>query len=75
MAMTATGMAEAIFAELTTAYPEMANVPEAGRTETVKYYQVVSQAIIDYVKANADVLPGSFNVPSVGAVVGTGAIT
>ena len=75
MAMTAAGMAEAILAELTSVYPEMATITGSARTETLRYYQAISQAIIGYVAANAVILPGSFNVPGAWAVIGAGNIT
>jgi hypothetical protein len=47
-------------------------LPPFAEAETKKYYTVLSTAIINYVKANCDVNPGTFRIPSEGNVVGKG---
>jgi hypothetical protein len=75
MAMTPSGMADAIFSEMEKEYWPSSPLPPQAETETKRYYIVLSKAIIDYVKANCDVNPGTFNVPSAGKVEGKGQLS
>ena len=75
MAMDATSMAEEIYAEMESVYWPSTPLPPDAEAETKKYYKTLAAAIIKYVKANLDVLPGSFNIPSAGTVVGSGKVT
>jgi len=72
MAMTPAGMAEMICSEIEASY----GVTFSGdaKTETLKYFAAISKGVIDYVKANAEVLPGTF-ANSAGNVAGKGKIT
>jgi hypothetical protein len=72
MAMSPSGMASAIYAEMEKEYWPGSPLPAQAESETKRYYTVLSKAIIDYVKANCDVNPGTFAVPSAGNVVGNG---
>jgi hypothetical protein len=56
MAMSADGMADAIYAEMVTAYEGMSG----GEVEMKKYLKVFTTGIINHLKSNMDVLPGSF---------------
>jgi hypothetical protein len=75
MAMSPTDMADAIYSEMEKAYWPSDPLPAQAEAETKKYYTVIATAIIDYIKKNCDVLPGSFNVPSAGNVTGVGTVT
>jgi hypothetical protein len=70
MAMTAEGLSNAIYEELEATYEGIS----PGEEETKKYLKVFSAGIVKYFKANMDVLPGSFNIPSVGNVTGIGKV-
>ena len=70
MAMTPEGMAEAIIAGMEAGYRPLA---EEERPPSVQYYQIITKAIIDYIKANAVVLPGTFT-NSGGNVTGFGKV-
>lgn len=72
MAMSPTGMADAIYSEMEKEYWPSTPLPAQAEAETRRYYTVLSTAIIDYVKKNCDVNPGTFNIPSEGSVVGKG---
>jgi hypothetical protein len=72
MAMTPSGMADAIYSEMEKEYWPSIPLPAQAETEIKKYYTVLSTAIIDYVIENCDVNPGTFNVPSAGTVEGKG---
>jgi hypothetical protein len=67
MAMTPEGMANAIYTEMEAAYEGM----DSGEEETKKYLKVFTTGIINYLKSNMDVLPGSF-ANSGGNVAGKG---
>ncbi|GMO52740.1 MAG: hypothetical protein Pg6C_18560 [Treponemataceae bacterium] len=56
MAMTAQGMADAIYAELESAYQGISG----GEAEIKQYLGVLSAGIIKYLKSNMDVVPGTF---------------
>ena len=71
MAMTAAGMAEAIIAGMEAGYRPLT---DEERGPSVEYYQIITKAIIDYIVANAEVLPGTF-ANSAGSVTGIGKIT
>ena len=71
MAMTPDGMAEAIIAGMESGYRPLTS---EERSPSIQYYQIITEAIIDYIKANADVLPGTFtnsagNVEGIGKIV------
>lgn len=78
MAMTVSGMTEAIYAEMESEYWPDTPLPPDAEAETKRYYRTISKAIIDYIKENADVLPGiSVSVDPTshkGATDGTGKI-
>jgi hypothetical protein len=67
MAMTAQGMADAIYAELENAYQGISG----GESEINQYLGVLSAGIINYLKSNMDVVPGTF-ANSGGNVTGMG---
>ncbi|MDR1248903.1 MAG: hypothetical protein LBK63_06335 [Treponema sp.] len=69
MAMTADGMADAIFEAMAAAYEGM----DKGEAETKKYFKVFSTGIINHLKSNMDVLPGTF-ANSGGNVSGKGKV-
>jgi hypothetical protein len=73
--MSPADMADAIFAEMEKEYWPSDPLPAQAESETKRYYMVLSKAIIDYVKENCDVNPGTFNVPSAGKVEGKGEVT
>jgi hypothetical protein len=70
MAMTAVGLANEIFTQMEAVYGDMTE----GKPETMKYLTVFSTAIVNYLKANADILPGTFTNGG-GNVAGTGKVT
>jgi hypothetical protein len=74
MAMSPAAMAEAIFSEMEKEYWPLNPMPPFAEAETKKYYTVLSTAIINYVKANCDVNPGTFSIPSAGNVTGKGSL-
>jgi hypothetical protein len=57
MAMSADGMADAIYAEMADAYEGMSG----GEAEMKKYLKVFTTGIINHLKSNMDVLPGTFS--------------
>jgi hypothetical protein len=67
MAMSAEGMANDIYEAMAAAYEGMSG----GKTETKKYFKVLATGIINHMKSNMDVLPGSFS-NSGGDVTGKG---
>jgi hypothetical protein len=69
MAMSADGMADAIYAEMAASYEGI----EGGEVEMKKYLRVFTKGIIDYLKSNMDVLPGTF-ANSGGNVAGKGKV-
>jgi len=71
MAMTDNGMAEAICSEIESSYGVV--FTGDAKTETMKYFTAISKAVIDYVKDNAEVIPGTF-ANSAGNVTGIGKI-
>lgn len=75
MAMSSSDMANAIYAEMKSVYWPGIDLPPDAEAETKKYYKTLATAIIEYVKNNADILPGTFAVPSAGNVVGMGKVT
>jgi hypothetical protein len=72
MAMSPSGMADAIYNEMEAEYWPSVPIPPHAEAETKRYYMVLSKAIINYVKDNCDVNPGTFVVPSAGKVEGKG---
>jgi hypothetical protein len=76
MAMSPSGLAEAIFAKMGAEYWPDTPLSGQAESETKKYYTVLSTAILDYIKQNADILPGTFNVPTQygGPVLGLGKV-
>jgi hypothetical protein len=72
MAMFPSDMADAIYNEMESEYWPSAPLPAQAESETKRYYTVLSKAIIDYIKSNCDVNPGTFAVPSAGNVTGKG---
>jgi hypothetical protein len=72
MAMNPSDMADAIYSAMEKEYWPSIPLPSFAEVETKRYYKTLSQAIIDYVKENCDVNPGTFNVPSAGKVDGKG---
>jgi hypothetical protein len=56
MAMTAEGMADAILAEMKSAYEGISN----GEEETKEYLMVFTKGIVKYMQENGEILPGSF---------------
>jgi hypothetical protein len=72
MAMNPSDMADAIFSEMEKEYWPSTPLPGQAELETKRYYIVLSRAIIDYVKENCEVNPGTFNIPSAGKVEGKG---
>jgi hypothetical protein len=56
MAMSADGMADDIYAEMKAVYEGM----EGGEVEMKKYLKTITTGIINHLKSNMDVLPGSF---------------
>jgi hypothetical protein len=56
MAMSADEMANAIYAEMVIAYEGM----NESEVEMKKYFKVFTTGIINHLKSNMDVLPGSF---------------
>jgi hypothetical protein len=75
MAMSPQAMADAIYAEMENEYWPDTVLPPQAEAETKRYYAVLSKAIINYVTANCEVIPGTFNVPSAGNVIGKGGVT
>jgi hypothetical protein len=69
MAMSADGMANAIYVEMAAAYEGM----DGGEKEMKKYLKVFTTGIINHLKLNMDVLPGSFS-NSGGNVAGKGKV-
>jgi hypothetical protein len=69
MAMSADGMADAIYEEMAAAYDGM----DGGKEEMKKYLKVFTAGIIKHLKANMDVLPGTF-ANSGGNVTGKGQV-
>ena len=69
MAMTAEGMADAMLAEMKSAYEGIGN----GDAETKEYLKVFAAGIIKYMQENAEIHPGTFT-NSAGNVTGTGKI-
>jgi hypothetical protein len=67
MAMSADGMAAAIYEAMADAYEGM----DGSEEEMKKYLKVFTAGIINHLKSNMDVLPGSFS-NSGGNVVGKG---
>jgi hypothetical protein len=74
MAMNPTDMAEAIYSELEAAYWPDKPLPSDAEAEAKAYYKVLSTAIINYMKANVDVLPGTFAAAG-SNVMGTGNVS
>jgi hypothetical protein len=74
MAMTPSEMGDAIYTGMEAEYWPGISLPAEGETELKRYYTCISKAIIEYIKKNGEALPGTFNVPSVGNVVGVGKI-
>jgi hypothetical protein len=75
MAMSSDGMADMIYSEMEKEYwPDTPLLPQA-EAETKRYYKVIATAVINHLKANCDVLPGSFNIPSEGSVTGIGKLS
>jgi hypothetical protein len=72
MAMSPSDMADAIYSEMEKEYWPGTPLPSQAEAETKRYYTVLSTAIINYVKKNCDVNPGTFTVPSAGSVEGKG---
>ena len=70
MAMTSSGLADALYAAMEAAY---GTIPPEGVTETKKYLTVFATGIVGYIQGNADVLPGSFT-NSGGNLSGTGKV-
>jgi len=71
--LNAEGMADAIFSKMELTY--WADTPLKGdaEAETKKYYKVISEAIIEYLKANTEVVPGTLTSSSSGGPLsGTG---
>jgi hypothetical protein len=69
MAMSADGMAAAIFEEMASAYEGM----DGGEEDMKKYLKVFTTGIIKHLKTNMDVLPGTF-ANSGGNVAGKGKV-
>jgi hypothetical protein len=69
MAMSADGMADDIYAEMAAVYEGMSG----GEEEMKKYLKVFTTGIINHLKSNMDVLPGSF-ANSGGDVAGKGKV-
>jgi hypothetical protein len=69
MAMSADGMADAIYAEMAAAYEGM----DEGKEEMKTYLKVFTTGIINHLKSNMDILPGSF-ANSGGNVAGKGKV-
>jgi hypothetical protein len=67
--MSADGMAEDIYQEMAAVYEGMAG----GEEEMKKYLKVFATGIINHLKSNMDVLPGSF-ANSGGNVTGKGKV-
>ena len=67
MALSAEGLANAIFAKMDATYDGMSESKE----ETMKYLRTFADGIIEYLVANTDVLPGTF-ANSAGNVSGIG---
>ena len=70
MAMTAEGLADEIYAVMDAAYEGLGN----GEVETKKYLTVFAKGIVNYLKSNMDVLPGTF-ANSGGNVTGVGKVS
>ncbi|MDR2534545.1 MAG: hypothetical protein LBD29_00755 [Treponema sp.] len=58
MAMTKEGMAAAVIAKIEAAYHPDTPLPEQAMNEYKKWYETVFDGVIEYVKANMDVLDG-----------------
>ena len=71
MAMTESGMAEALYSAMEAAY---GTIPPEGIAETKKYLMVFATGIVSYIHGNADVLPGSFSNIG-GSVSGIGKVS
>jgi hypothetical protein len=65
-------MADAIYNEMEKEYWPSISLPPQAEAETKRYYMVLSRAIINYLKENCDVNPGTFTVPSIGNVTEKG---
>jgi hypothetical protein len=74
MAMNPSGMADAIYSKMEAEYWPTQPLDPVSEEETKRYYKVISDAIITYMKDNAEVLPGTFNIPSYGDVMGKGEV-
>jgi len=74
MAMNPNALADAIFNAMQSVYWPDAPLPPEAEADLKKYYSVLAAAVIDYIKENVEVSPGSFNVPGYGAVVGRGKV-
>jgi hypothetical protein len=59
MAMTKEGMAAAVIAKIEAVYNSGQPLPQAAMDEYKKWYETVFDGVIEYIKANADVLSGS----------------
>ena len=69
--ITAEGLSNALYAKMDAAY----GIPPQGEGETKKYLKIFAEGIVEYLKANIDVLPGTFAIPDSGSVIGMGKIT
>jgi hypothetical protein len=69
MAMTADGMADDIYQAMAAAYEGV----EGGEDEMKKYLKIFTTGIINHLKSNMDVLPGTF-ANSGGKVTGKGKV-
>ena len=70
MAMTAEGLADAIFKEMDSSYDGIGN----GEKETKEYLSVFAKGIVEYLKANMEVSPGSL-ANSAGSLTGSGKVS
>jgi hypothetical protein len=69
MAMSASGMANSIYDKMDEAYPGMGN----GSGPTKEYLETLAKGIIEHLKDNLEVLPGTF-ANQAGNILGVGKV-
>jgi hypothetical protein len=74
MAMSPSDLTDAIYNEMESVYWPGTPLPLQAEVDAKKYYNTLAKAIINYMKDNVDVLPGTF-VAGEDKVTGTGKVS
>jgi hypothetical protein len=69
MAMVPTGLGDALYKEMESVYWPGMNLDSQAMAETKKYYNTLATALIEYTRANMEVIPSYLTVPSVDTII------